>query len=90
MRIDKEFVLREIAGDYIIIPTGKMVLDFNGLITVNEVGAFLWNMLQEEVTVEDLVKGILEEYEVEEDVAKEDILEFLGKLENSGILKKDE
>ena len=90
MRIDKEFVLREIAGDYIIIPTGKMVLDFNGLITVNEVGASLWNMLQEEVTVEDLVKGILEEYEVEEDVAKEDILEFLGKLENSGILKKDE
>jgi len=35
MRVDKEFVLREIAGDYIIIPTGKTVLEFNGLITVN-------------------------------------------------------
>ena len=90
MRVDKEFVLREIAGDYIIIPTGKTVLDFNGLITVNEVGAFLWNMLQEEVSVDDLVKGILSEYEVEEEVAREDIQEFLDTLISGGILKKDE
>lgn len=90
MKVDKEFVLREIAGDYIIIPTGKTVLDFNGLITVNEVGASLWNMLQEEVSIDELVKGILEEYEVEEDVAREDIQEFLATLDKNGILKKDE
>ena len=48
MRITKEFVLREIAGDYIIIPTGKTVFDFNGLITLNEVGVSLWKMLQNE------------------------------------------
>ena len=42
MKVQKEFVLREIAGDYVIIPTGKTVLSFNGLITVNEVGADLW------------------------------------------------
>ena len=90
MRVDKEFVLREIAGDYIIIPTGKTVLDFNGLITVNEVGASLWNMLQNEVSLDQLVQGILDEYEVEEEVAREDIQEFLNTLEKSGILKKDE
>ena len=73
MRIEKEFVLREIAGDYVIIPTGKTVLEFNGLITVNEVGVSLWKMLQQDVTVEDLVKGILDEYDVEESVAREDI-----------------
>ena len=70
MRIDKEFILREIAGDYIIIPAGKTVLDFNGLITVNEVGVSLWNMLQNEVTFEELVQGILDEYDVEESVAR--------------------
>lgn len=41
MKVDKEFVLREIAGDYVIIPIGRTVLSFNGLITVNEIGAFL-------------------------------------------------
>ena len=89
MKVDKEFILREIAGDYIIIPTGKTVLEFNGLITVNEVGVDIWNMLQEEVTFEDLVQGILAEYDVEEEVAREDIQEFLNTLIEGGILKED-
>ena len=90
MRIEKEFVLREIAGDYIIITTGKTVLEFNGLITVNEVGVTLWNMLQEEVTVDQLVQGVLAEYDVDEEVAREDIQEFLDTLDKGGILVKDE
>ena len=90
MRIDKEFILREIAGDYIIIPAGKTVLDFNGLITVNEVGVSLWNMLQNEVTFEELVQGILDEYDVEESVAREDVQEFLAALIDVGIITKDQ
>ena len=58
MKVQKEFVLREIAGDYVIIPTGKTVLTFNGLITVNEVGADLWKMLQSDVSFDDLLEGI--------------------------------
>lgn len=90
MKIDKKFVLREIAGEYIIIPTGKTALDFNGLITVNEVGVSLWNLLQNEITFEGLVQGILDEYEVEADVAREDIQEFLDALTEGGILTEDE
>ena len=85
MRIEKAFVLREIAGDYIIIPTGSTVLEFNGLVTVNEVGVTLWNMLQEEVTMDELVQGILNEYDVEQEVARNDIQEFLDKLIEGGI-----
>ena len=90
MKVDKEFVLREIAGDYIIIPTGRTVLEFNGLIKVNEVGVSIWNMLQNEVTFDELVKGILDEYEVEEAVAREDIREFLDTLIGGGILEADD
>ena len=90
MRVNGEFVLREIAGDYIIIPTGKAVLNFNGLITVNEVGVSLWKLLQNDVTLDDLVRGILDEYDVEENVAREDIQEYLEILEQGGILIKDE
>ena len=90
MRINKEFILREIAGDYVIIPTGQTVLEFNGLITVNEVGVSLWNMLQEEVTEDDLVAGILKEYEVEEEVAREDIREFIDTLVTGNILVREE
>ena len=86
MKIQKEFVLREIAGDYVIIPTGKTTLTFNGLITVYEVGAALWKMLQSEKSLDDLVRGILDEYDVEESVAREDIQEFLETLSKNGIL----
>ena len=90
MKVEKEIVLREIAGDYIVIPTGKTVLEFNGLISMNEVGVSIWKMLQRDVTLDDLVRGILDEYDVEESVAREDIQEFLDKLEAGGILTKDE
>ena len=89
MRVEKEFVLREIAGDYIIIPTGKTVLEFNGLVTVNEVGVSLWNMLQEDISFEGLVNGILEEYDVDEAVAREDIREFLDRMIEGGILARE-
>lgn len=81
MKVEKDFVLREIAGDYIIIPTGKTVLKFNGLITVNEVGVSIWKMLQEGATLEQLVQGILDEK-----TAREDIQEFLDQLDKGGIL----
>lgn len=87
MKIEKEFVLREIADDYVIIPTGKTILEFNGLISTNEVGASIWKMLQEETTFEMLVKGILNEYDVEENVVREDVSEFLNQLYQKGILK---
>ena len=86
MKVRKDFVLRETAGDYMIIPTGRTVRSLDGLITVNEVGADLWNMLQAEVTFDDLLRGIITIYDVDEETAEEDIREFLDTLRERGIL----
>ena len=88
MRIWKEFILREIAGDYVIVPTGKTALEFNGLITVNELGAFIWKKMQQDISEDNLVSAILDEYEVQEETARNDVKEFLGKLEEYNILKE--
>lgn len=88
MKIEKNFILREIAGDYIIVPAGQTAQEFNGLITVNELGAFIWNKLQEETTTEQIVKSILEEYEVDEETAVTDTKEFLELLTTHGILSE--
>ena len=69
-----------------IIPTGRTVRSLDGLITVNEVGADLWNMLQSEVTFDDLLREILTIYDVDEETAEEDIREFLDTLRERGIL----
>ena len=86
MKIEKEYILREIAGDYIIVPVGKAALEVNGMITVNETGAFLWKQLTKDTTKEELVHAMLEEYEVSEDEARIDIEEFLHLLQQNNIL----
>ena len=65
MRISDQFILRQIAGEYIIIPTGQTTLKFNGMITVNEQGAFLWEALKEEITEDALVDAVLAELRFE-------------------------
>ena len=89
MKVEKEFVLREIAWDNILVLVGETALDFNGLITLNEVGAFLWNKLQNDITIDGLVQEVLNEYEVDEDTARKDILEFVDYLKKADIICQD-
>lgn len=86
MKLKKEFILREIAGEYILVPTGETTLNFNGLITVNELGAFIWNNIEKVNSEENILKLILDEYEVEENIAREDLNEFLNKLKAAEII----
>ena len=86
MKIEKEYILLEIAGDYIIDPVRAADLEFNGMITVNETGAFLWEKLREGTTREELLHAMLEEYEVSEKEAEADIQEFLQMLQKNKIL----
>lgn len=86
MKIQKDFILREIAGDFVLVPTGNTAMEFNGLIAINEIGAFLWKNLQSEITREQLVQKVLEEYEIDSETVKKDVDQFLSKLVNAGIV----
>ena len=86
MYIKKEFIARNVAGEYILVPYGQTTLAFNGIITMNELGKFIWENLESSKDEEDLLHKILEEYEVEEKEAKEDLDEFLDKLRQVDII----
>ena len=86
MKIKKELVKRDIAGDIILVPVGKTVYDSNGLFILNELGAFLWDRLEEAQSEDELLTAILNEYEVTEEVAAKDLRAFLDKLRDMGIL----
>ena len=88
MRISDQFILRQIAGEYIIIPTGQTTLKFNGMITVNEQGAFLWEALKEEITEDALVDAVLVEYDTDRQTAQADVAEFLEVLRQKRILNE--
>lgn len=86
MKIKQGYILREVAGNYIVVAVGEAVKNFNGIINLNETGAFLWKQLQDGATEEQLKKAMLEEYDVQEDVAQNDIKAFIDKLNEKGLL----
>ena len=86
MTIQKELLKRDIAGETILVPVGKTVYDANGLFVLNELGSFLWDLLPGVEGEDDLVKAVLAEYEVTEDVARGDIGEFLEQLRKMNII----
>lgn len=87
LKIKDGFILREVAGNYVVIGVEDESIDFNGLITINnEVGVFLWKKLESGTTMEQLLADILAEYDVDEETAKEDIVNFLKKLDEGKLL----
>lgn len=86
MKVKRDFVLREIAGETLLIPAGKTALDLNGMITLNEVAADIWQMLPEAEDEEAVVQRILADYDAEETQVRRDVADFLGRLRELGIV----
>ena len=87
MKIKENFLLRQVAGSWLVMPIGQEMLDFNGIITLNETGAFLWQRLQEGADIEELATALTGEYKVSLEEARADIKEFCGKLTRFGCIE---
>ena len=88
MKLKEGFILREVAGTWIILAVGAACVDFNGVLTLNETGAQLWKLLEAGKTQQELVDYLLQEYEVSEPQAQADVDEFLNVLHQVGCLVK--
>lgn len=85
MKIKEGFILRKIAGQTVVLPTGGD-LDLNMMITLNETGAFLWGHLQEETDEAALVRALLAEYDVTPEIAAKAVAAFVEKLKKNDFL----
>lgn len=86
MKIKHGYVLREIASQHIAIPTGSRVNDLHGMIALNETGAFLWRLLEEEQSIDSLTASLLENYDTSYDQAQKSVKAFLAKLSEDDLL----
>lgn len=86
MKIKENYMLRKVADCYVVVPIGAAVAEFNGMINLNEVGAFLWRLLESDTTFDAVLAAMLEEYDVEEDVAKADLQRFVKELEDANLI----
>ena len=85
MKIKNGFVLRVVGGESVVVPVGEMSKKFHGMINLNETGAFLWKFFTEEHTVDEGVQALLNEYEVEETLARTDVETFVKTILDNGF-----
>ena len=87
MKIKDGYLLRNIADAWIIVPIGARIYDFNGIMTVNETGSFLWGKLKEGLSKQELVVSLINEYDVDTVTADNDVEMFLQSLIEGDVLE---
>lgn len=87
MKIKDSFMIKKILDDYVVIPTGEEMVNFDAMITLNETGAFLWEQLSQDKTQEQLCDALCAEYEVERDQVEQDVQDFVDMLVKAQVLQ---
>lgn len=88
MKASANFVLRQIADTYVLIPIGKALVRFDGMVTLNGTGVFLWRQLEQGATRETLADALTAEYDVSREEALNDIDAFLASLAPVGCIEE--
>jgi predicted transcriptional regulator len=88
MKTKKGFNLREICGEQVIIAEGRENIDFSKIISMNESSAYLWkNIKDKDFTIDELVKLLMSEYEIDEDTARKDSQTLIDQWLEAGIIE---
>lgn len=86
MKLNKNFVLRQVADTWVVLPIGDASINFYGMLTLNESGAMLWRVLEQNGDRDALIEALIREYTVDIETAASDVDAFLNKLINAGCM----
>ena len=89
MRIISGLILREVVGETVAVPSGTSAHLLSGLVVLNETGTFLFELLQSERTLDELVQAVLDEYDTDAATARTDVTAFLALLRQHSLLVED-
>lgn len=88
MKIKEDYVLRQVADIYVVLPLGQATVAFNGMVKLNESGAFLWRQMEAGTTREALADLLTAEYDVSREEALADIDAFVATLKTVGCIEE--
>lgn len=86
MKIKDGFMLQSVAGSTVVVPVGEKSISFRGMLTLNEVGAFVFEQLKSDTTAERIAEKITAEYQVDYETALKDVEAFISRLKEKDII----
>lgn len=87
MKIKNGFILRKVGEQNVVVAIGEASRSFNGIIRLNESGRYLWEKLQRDISQQELLQAMLNDFDIDESTASADISAFIAKLEGAGLLE---
>lgn len=86
MKVKQGFVMRDVAGQTVIIATGEASRTFQGMIRVNDTGKVVWSGLNDGLTLDRIVDNVTAEFDVDRATATADVEKFIEKMRDNGFL----
>lgn len=86
MKTNEQYILRNVAGENVLIPIGEVSQHFNGMIHLTGTAAFIWEQVDRADSLEAIIQRLQEVYDVDEETARRDVYGFLGELYKRGMV----
>jgi hypothetical protein len=87
MKIKDGFNLKSVCGEYVIVATGRKNVDFSRLVSLNESAATVWEaVVGKDFEIDDVVKVLLDNYEVDEATARQDAEKLMASWAEVGLI----
>ena len=86
MKRNKDFIKRKIGPQYVIVAVGAATKRFNGMISVNGTGSFIFDKLENDITLDELVEAITDTYEIDKETAMAHATAFIDTLKGVGAI----
>lgn len=81
--IKNNYVIQEVEDELLLVPVKENIVDFNFFITLNEVGAVIWDNIDDETDIDSLTETVLESFESDREKVKSDIIDFIHELDKA-------
>lgn len=88
MKIKEGYVLREVAGQAVVIAVGEASKTFHGMINLNETGKQIWQGVSRGLSVEEIAGELAKDYEVNLETARHDTNVMIEKMRAAGVLEE--
>ena len=82
-------VTRKTGSEYVLVPVTNNIADMNSVYTLNETGAFLWELIDGENNIKDMIEALIKEYDIDEETATADVFAFINEMNKYLIISKE-
>ena len=88
MKIKEGYVIRQVMGNYVVIATGEESRNFHGMVKLNNTAAEIWEQIAKGLSEDDIVKAMLESYDIDEETLRQDVKKTIETLTEQGFVER--